>query len=95
MDALWKIVDSIPPGRVASYGAVGRALPEPLSGWSVERWMARCPEGVAWWRVVAATGELPTHKRDPRLANDQWRRLEAEGVEFSEGRVSPSAFWEP
>jgi methylated-DNA-protein-cysteine methyltransferase related protein len=95
MDGLWQVVSSIPPGRVVSYGAVGRALPAPASGWMVGRWMAQCPEGVPWWRVVAATGDLPTHKRDPRLAQDQRRRLEAEGVEFDGERVAASMFWEP
>ena len=40
---LWGVVRSIPSGSVASYGAVGRALPNPATGYMVGRWMAACP----------------------------------------------------
>lgn len=92
---LWDVVRSIPSGRVASYGAVGRALPNPASGYMVGRWMAGCPGDVPWWRVVNKRGELPINKRDPRLATDQQLRLEAEGVEFNDGRISQVTFCEP
>lgn len=92
---LWQVVRTIPPGSVASYGAVGRALPNAATGYMVGRWMAACPADVPWWRVVNKRGELPINKRDPRLATDQQSRLEAECVKFEDGRISPGAFWEP
>ena len=96
LDELWAVVRSIPAGRVASYGAVGRALENPASGFMVGRWMASCPDGgVPWWRVVNKRGELPIAKRDPRLALDQRARLEDEGVAFEGDFISPEAFWEP
>ncbi|MCH8979336.1 MAG: MGMT family protein, partial [Armatimonadetes bacterium] len=80
LEQLWHVVRSIPSGRVSSYGAVGRVLPNPATGYMVGRWMAACPADVPWWRVVNKRGELPINKRDPRLATDQQLRLESEGL---------------
>lgn len=96
LDELWDLVRSIPRGRVGSYGTVGAALKNPASGYLVGRWMAQCPEGVPWWRVVAKTGALPIEKLDPYLEMDQRRLLESEGVIFVDDRVDYSAHaWDP
>ncbi len=93
---LWALVAGIPRGRCASYGALGRGLRNPASGYLVGRWMAQCPQGLPWWRVVAKDGRLPIHKRDPRWAQEQCERLEQEGIGFIEGRVNMEAHgWEP
>jgi methylated-DNA-protein-cysteine methyltransferase-like protein len=90
LDDLWAVVTSIPRGRCASYGDVGRALRNPASGRLVGMWMASCPQGVPWWRVVAKSGELPIHKRSPHLAREQALRLESEGVAVIDGKVDMS-----
>lgn len=95
LDGLWAIVSSIPPGHVAGYGDVGRALESPVSGLLVGKWMAQCPPGVPWWRVVGRSGDLLVGHRNPVLAVEQRQRLEAEGVEFDGELVSQSAFWMP
>ena len=95
LKSLWKVVRSIPKGRVASYGAVGRALLNPCSGFLVGRWMASCPEGVPWWRVVNAKGYLPIGKRSPALAIEQRRLLEREKVRFDGDTIGKTFFWEP
>ncbi len=95
LEALWAVVRSIPPGRVAGYGAVGRALPHRASGLLVGRWMASAPPGVPWWRVLASSGELVIAKRNPVWAKEQRERLEAEGVPFDGELVSKKAFIEP
>jgi len=82
LSELWDIVRSIPRGRVMSYGEVGLRLAHPASGFMVGRWMAQCPEGVPWWRVVAKTGALPIGKRHHQLMSEQEERLRAEGVAF-------------
>jgi methylated-DNA-protein-cysteine methyltransferase related protein len=87
LDELWNLVRQIPPGCCASYGDLGQALRQPASGYQVGRWMANCPEDVPWWRVVAKTGALPVHKRDPAMAARQQQLLEAEGVAFTETGV--------
>ena len=96
LDELWNLVRSIPAGKVASYGAVGAALKNPASGFMVGRWMAQCPEGVPWWRVVAKTGSLPIEKVNPYLEMDQRRLLEREGVSFIDDTVDMSSHsWLP
>lgn len=84
---LWLIVASIPKGKVMSYGAVGRALSRPSSGYMVGRWMALAPEGLPWWRVVGKNGELRTAARDPRLAELQRKHLLAEKIALTDGAV--------
>ncbi len=94
--ALWKVVRSIPKGSVASYGSVGRALPNPCSGFLVGRWMASCPQdGTPWWRVVNAKGHLPIAKKSPEAAHEQRRLLEKEKVKFDGDTISPAHFWVP
>lgn len=91
LDSLWVLVEAIPEGRCACYGELGRALPNPVSGKIVGRWMASAPEGVPWWRVIARTGDFPIAKRDPVLGLTQKQLLEKEGVPFVDGRVDLSA----
>ena len=88
LNDLYRLVTSIPAGRVCSYGQVGRALQNPVSGLLVGRWMSNCPPDLPWWRVVAADGTLPVWKKDPTLAVIQHDRLAEEGVEFdAQGKV--------
>lgn len=77
---------------MASYGDVGRALKHPMTGYQVGRIIARCPEGVPWWRVVAKDGRLPIGKRDPRLQKEQCELLAEEGVEVTDGAVDMSRY---
>ncbi|MBI1757496.1 MAG: MGMT family protein [Fimbriimonas ginsengisoli] len=88
LDELWSFVASIPAGSCATYGGLGRALSRPVSGLVVGYWMARCPEGLPWWRVVGSDGRLPIHKRAPQWADEQVSRLRQEGAPFhADGRV--------
>lgn len=84
---LWRIVKSVPPGRIATYGDCGRELSIPVSGLIVGKWLAQAPSDVPWWRVVARDGSLVVGKRDPRLAAIQRRLLEAEGVPFQDQKA--------
>lgn len=96
LEHLWTLVCAIPKGRVATYGEIGAALPNPASGFFVGKWMAGAPQFVPWWRVVAKDGRLPVDKRNPALAMEQRQRLESEGVIFVEGRVDMVACgWSP
>lgn len=95
-EQLWALVKRIPAGRVASYGALGRCLETPLSGYFVGRLMARCPADVPWWRVVTKNGDLAVHKRDPLIAAEQRQKLRLEKTTMADDdRVSPSAFVDP
>jgi methylated-DNA-protein-cysteine methyltransferase-like protein len=90
-DTLYELVRRIPAGRVTSYGALGRALENPVSGYLVGRAMGACPPDVPWWRVVARDGSLPVNKRSPELAEEQRAHLAREGVPIDDLRVRPEA----
>ena len=84
-EAVFDAVDSIPPGRVSTYGAIGR-----LIGIGPRR-VARALSGggggaVPWYRVVRADGSVADPVRVEQLA-----RLAAEGVPMRGDRVDLSA----
>lgn len=80
-EAVLRVVESIPPGRVLTYGfiaeQVGRGGPRQVGGV-----MARDGHGVPWWRVVRADGSLPAH-----LVLDAQREWQREGTPVRRGRV--------
>jgi methylated-DNA-protein-cysteine methyltransferase-like protein len=92
MQEIWDLVESIPKGKVCSYGDIGAALKNPMSGFLVGRRMAAAPSHIPWWRVVAKSGALPIGKRHPRLMGEQEEALRKEGVPFVDrGTVDMSA----
>lgn len=94
---LYDLIRKIPKGKVASYGDLGRALSQPISGFLVGRAMRHCDgEDVPWWRVVAKNGSLPVSKLDPAAASEQQQRLVREGAEMAdEWTVARAAFIDP
>ncbi len=91
-DAIFKVVRSIPPGKVMSYGQVGNeagGVSARTVGWA----LANALDGdVPWQRVIGADGHLPIQKRNGQLADLQRKMLEREGVVFLEsGFVDMSA----
>jgi methylated-DNA-protein-cysteine methyltransferase related protein len=70
------------PGEVATYGEIAEEAGFPGAARAVGGILARS-EGLPWWRVVTAQGRLvPGHERE------HIRRLAAEGVRVSSGRVA-------
>lgn len=48
-----------------------------------------------WWRVIGVSGDLLIGKKDPQLALEQRKRLEAEGLVFDgNGRVPQNYFFD-
>jgi alkylated DNA nucleotide flippase Atl1 len=88
------LVESVPPGRVISYGAIADQLAERSGRASARRIgtiMARYGGGVPWHRVVAASGRLP-----PGNEREAGARLLAEGVTLRSGRVPMARYaWSP
>ena len=83
-----EIVESIPVGRVLTYGAIADRLqrggPRGVGGV-----MAREGHGVPWWRVVRADGSLPSHLIIE--AQTQWQE---ERTPVKRGRVDiAEALW--
>ena len=91
-------VDSIPRGRVASYGQVAREAGLPRHARLVGRVLRELPNGtkLPWHRVVNAAGEI-SPRADGAPSVEQCRRLEREGVVFaSKRRIDLARFvWRP
>jgi alkylated DNA nucleotide flippase Atl1 len=76
------LVDSIPPGRVATYGDIACAAG--LSSPRIVAWIMRTDsEDLPWHRVITASG-----RPAPHLAAQQLTLLRAEGVIAHGGRVA-------
>lgn len=93
---IYRIVSSIPSGRVAAYGEIAR-----LAGSTprtVGYAMASVPDGsdVPWHRVINRQGRISV-RADGQPSIEQRRRLEDEGVAFdARGRVSFDRYgWRP
>ena len=88
---IWKLVAKIPKGFVATYGDVGKNLPNPASGFITGKIIAFAEPDVPWWRVVAKDGVLAIGKRDPQMAIEQRNLLQSEGVAFIDDNVDMKA----
>jgi methylated-DNA-protein-cysteine methyltransferase-like protein len=93
--AVWRVVQKIPKGRVATYGQISQMIDRRLTpvgvGWAIRA----APDGsIPWQRVVNASGGISTDGEHPGL---QRSLLEAEGVEFDrDGRVDLERLaWRP
>jgi len=89
---IYELVRRIPPGRVASYGAVGKSGPVHFVPIAVGKLMAICTPDIPWWRVVGSDGSLVIAKRNPGFAMTQREKLEAEGVVFDGDKVPRQFF---
>jgi methylated-DNA-protein-cysteine methyltransferase-like protein len=79
-----KVIRSLRPGDVATYGEVAAEAGYPGAARAVGGVLARS-DGLPWWRVVAANGRLvPGHEAEHA------RRLRAEGIAVHKGRVRQS-----
>ena len=90
VEAVLSLVETIPPGKVMSYGAVADYLGI-TSARQVGQIMAVHGSAVPWHRVVAANGRLvPGHEQEAR------QRLMAEGVLFRTEKVNMAFYaWYP
>jgi methylated-DNA-protein-cysteine methyltransferase-like protein len=90
------VVDSIPRGRIASYGQVAEEAGLPRRARLVGRVLGDLPAGsrLAWHRVVNSAGRISTSGASAR---EQRRRLRAEGVAVdARGRVDLAEHrWNP
>jgi methylated-DNA-protein-cysteine methyltransferase-like protein len=95
LEAIWQVVCAIPRGRASTYGAVARAAGLPgrarLTGFALR--VAPRELNLPWHRVVGAGGRIvfPNGSHEHR---EQARRLRAEGVQITAGRVARAALTE-
>jgi methylated-DNA-protein-cysteine methyltransferase related protein len=83
---VYRLVKTMPRGRVITYGQLAKALRLPGGARTAGRAMAGCKSGmgVPWHRVLGSEGRILL--RDP-VAALQRRLLESEGVQFIGSRV--------
>jgi alkylated DNA nucleotide flippase Atl1 len=90
VEAVLRAVESIPPGSVATYGDiaeyVGQGGPR-----QVGAVMREYGGGVAWWRVIRASG-VPADE----VGDEQLHLLRSDGVRVTSGRVNlRQVRWDP
>jgi alkylated DNA nucleotide flippase Atl1 len=76
-----EVVESIPEGRVMTYGDVAAALGSRASR-AVGSVMAHYGSDVAWWRVIRASGHPPVKHESRALEH---YRAESTPVKWSNG----------
>jgi methylated-DNA-protein-cysteine methyltransferase-like protein len=85
-DRVTAVIAALPPGQVVSYGDVAAEAGHPGAARGVGSVLAGS-DGLPWWRVIMVDGRLVPGKEDEHA-----RRLRAEGVAVTKGRVRmPSA----
>lgn len=83
--AFRRMILSIPPGKVSTYGGVAAAAGYPRYHRAVARLLHTDPvDQLPWHRVVGAGGEI---KLRGIAAQEQRARLKLEGVQFNGKRV--------
>ena len=89
---IWHVIAAIPRGQVATYGNVARAAGLPGRARMTAYALRMAPEDLAlpWYRVLGAGGKIvfPPNSKHFR---EQARRLRAEGVEVTQGKVPAAA----
>lgn len=90
---IYAAIAAIPPGRVASYGAIAARAGLPGRARLVGRLLGEVPDDIElpWFRVLRASGHIamPPGSRGFR---EQAHRLKGEGVAVVNGRVPLARF---
>jgi len=88
--AFRRMILSIPPGKVSTYGSVAAAAGYPRYHRAVARLLRTDPiDQLPWLRVVGVGGEV---KLRGAAAHEQRARLKLEGVQFNGKRVDMEHF---
>jgi methylated-DNA-protein-cysteine methyltransferase related protein len=75
--AVLDLVDTIPPGRVMSYGGIAECLGQGSPRLAARVMSTRCAPDTPWHRVLRADGTCA-----PEVAAEQLQRLRAEQTPF-------------
>ena len=83
-----KIVQTIPSGKVMSYGQIALYLGEPKAtrevGWAMHALGETTSENFPWWRVLGNTGKITIPEKADATPHMQQELLAQEGVRFDE-----------
>ena len=84
-EAFRRMILSVPPGKVSTYGAIAAAAGYPRLHRAVARLLRSDPaDRLPWHRIVGAAGDI---RLQEDAAVEQRMRLEMEGVRFLGRRV--------
>jgi len=83
---VFRLVSSVPRGKVVTYGQVAAQLGWPRAARAVGYAMRHCPPGIPWHRVVNASGGISLRANVSGMLT-QRLLLEQEGVKARRGRV--------
>lgn len=98
--AVYDMVQSIPYGKVTSYGHIAKLVYKPRNSRHVGQALKSLPsegvvkdypysqENVPWWRVISSAGVISVRDRD--AMQRQAAMLRREGVEVGEGNYKIS-----
>lgn len=98
---IYKVVKTIPHGRVATYGQIAALAGMARAARQVGVALRATPDKVKipWHRVVNAQGRVSMRLKDWQSGGDDLQKilLEAEGVKFDEtGKIDLKRYrWEP
>ena len=84
--AVYRLVEEIPRGRVATYGQLAAILGWPRAARAVGYAMRHCPSGLPWQRVVNASGGISLRANVGSMMT-QRLLLEQDGVPVRRGRI--------
>lgn len=84
--AVYRLVEEIPRGRVATYGQLAAILGWPRAARAVGAAMRHCPADFPWQRVVNASGGISLRANVGSMMT-QRLLLEQEGVRVRRGRI--------
>ncbi len=92
-ERIWKAVEQIPKGRVASYGQIAREAGFPGNARLVGYALHALPKGskVPWQRVINSRGEISFPRRSQSFLR-QYKLLKKEGVIFVGGKTDLREF---
>jgi methylated-DNA-protein-cysteine methyltransferase-like protein len=94
---VWKVVEAIPEGCVASYGQVAKLAGLNGGARRVGGALAKAPDrgSLPWHRILRTDGKIAMPVGSTGR-EEQIRRLELEGVAIVDGRVDMQKFqWQP
>lgn len=96
-ERIWRVVDAVPAGYVASYGQIADLAGLPRGARRVGRALGQVPSDreIPWYRILRASGKL-AFDSGTRLFELQTARLQEEGVVILRGRINLKQFqWQP
>lgn len=88
-EAIYLALMSIPAGKVITYGQLAALAGLPGAARLAGTVLCGLPENteLPWHRVINAQGKISL-PQDTAAHKKQWQRLQAEGVEIKNGKIS-------